>query len=299
MPQEEFIISVFCFVADNLKACVPEGGLRKRGFAPKLSDEEVITMEIVGEFWGMDKDKAIWRYFKTHWSQWFPKLGSRTTFIRQAANLWAIKLLLQHVLVDILEGRLDDTYLIDGFPVPVCHFRRARTCECFKGEASFGYCATKQQSYYGFKGHIVTTFNGLITGFTLTQAHADEREAMWEITSNIQGQLLGDKGYLSERQQEELAQERGLQLKTPPRKNMKQNKNTQWSKLMTSVRRRVETVIGQLSEQLNIQKVRARDMWHLSSRLGRKILAHTMGILINREQGNDWLDFDQIMPCTH
>lgn len=299
MPQEDFIISVFCFVSDGLKTFIPEGGLRKRGFGPKLSDEEVITMEIVGEFWGIDTDQAIWRYFKTHWFNWFPNLGSRSSFARQGANLWAIKWQLKNTLEGMLDGRSDDTYLIDGFPIPICHFRRAPRCESFKGEASFGYCASKQQRYYGFKGHLVTNFNGVITDFTLTQAHTDEREAMWDITSNIQGQLLGDKGYLSEHQQEELAQERGLQLKTPSRKNMKQNKNTQWTKSMTSVRRRVETVIGQLSERLNIQKVRARDMWHLSSRLGRKILAHTMGILINREQGNNGLDFNQIMPSTH
>jgi hypothetical protein len=43
------------------------------------------------------------------------------------------------------------------------------------------------------------------------------------------------------------------------------------------VRRLVETVIGQLSEQFHIEKVRARDLWHLTSRSARKILSHTVG----------------------
>ena len=38
--------------------------LRQGGFAPKLSDCELICMEIVGEFLGMDTDKKIWQYFK-------------------------------------------------------------------------------------------------------------------------------------------------------------------------------------------------------------------------------------------
>ena len=41
--------------------------LRYEGVKPALSDSEVITIEIVGEFLGMDEDKAIWEFFKTHY----------------------------------------------------------------------------------------------------------------------------------------------------------------------------------------------------------------------------------------
>jgi hypothetical protein len=37
-----------------------------------LKDSEVIAIEIVGEFLGMDCDKTIWEYFKRHWSHFFP-----------------------------------------------------------------------------------------------------------------------------------------------------------------------------------------------------------------------------------
>nr|MBS0019712.1 hypothetical protein [Gammaproteobacteria bacterium] len=49
--------------------------LRTRGFAPRLSDSEVITMEIVGELLGQEGDEAIWKYFRRHWAAWFPALG--------------------------------------------------------------------------------------------------------------------------------------------------------------------------------------------------------------------------------
>ncbi len=45
-------------------------------------------------------------------------------------------------------------------------------------------------------------------------------------------------------------------------------------RLLMRIRRRIETVIGQLSERFHIEKVRARYWWHLSNRLNRKILAH-------------------------
>ena len=41
---------------------------------PKLTDADVITMEIVGEFMGKDHDKGIWRYFRNHWHGGFPLL---------------------------------------------------------------------------------------------------------------------------------------------------------------------------------------------------------------------------------
>ena len=43
-------------------------------------------MEIVGEFLGMDTDKKIWQYFKQHWQNWFPNLGSYPNFAKQCAQ---------------------------------------------------------------------------------------------------------------------------------------------------------------------------------------------------------------------
>ena len=91
MPLEDFIITVFCWIDERLKALLGDHRLRQRGFAPKLTDSEVITMEMVGEFLGLDTDVGLWKYFRRHWPSWFPHLGSRTTFARQAANLWAVK----------------------------------------------------------------------------------------------------------------------------------------------------------------------------------------------------------------
>lgn len=89
MDLSTFIISVFCLVDDRLKG----KRIRQRGPAPTLSDAEVLTIEIVGEFLGLDTDKAIFRYFRRHYGEWFPAIGwiHRTTFCRQSANLWKVK----------------------------------------------------------------------------------------------------------------------------------------------------------------------------------------------------------------
>ena len=89
MDLSTFIVAVFCLIDDRIE----ERALRARGPLPKLSDAEVLTIEIVGEFLGLDTDEAIFRYFRRHYGEWFPALGEvhRTTFARQAANLWKIK----------------------------------------------------------------------------------------------------------------------------------------------------------------------------------------------------------------
>jgi hypothetical protein len=66
MLTEDYIIKVYCLVDDMLKK-LEKIQLRQRGPSPKLSDAEVITMEIVGESKGLDKDKSIHRYFRDHW----------------------------------------------------------------------------------------------------------------------------------------------------------------------------------------------------------------------------------------
>ena len=51
-----FIVAVFCLIDDRIKDL---GDLRGRGPTPTLFDSEVITIEIVGEFLGLDEDTAL------------------------------------------------------------------------------------------------------------------------------------------------------------------------------------------------------------------------------------------------
>ena len=98
MSLEDFIIAVFCCIESMLQEVIRSHPLRQRGFAPQLSDSKVLTMETVGEFFGIDTEKHIWQYFRRHWFSWFPTRGSRSTFVRQAANLWYITYLIQDKL---------------------------------------------------------------------------------------------------------------------------------------------------------------------------------------------------------
>ena len=289
---EDFIIAVFCCVEDLWAEITQGQRIRAKGFAPALSDTEVLTMEIVAEYQNIDTDKGIWQYFRRHWQQWFPHLGSRSTFVRQAANLWQYKAVMQQSLAYTLGAFSDDLHLVDGLPMPICAFSRASGCDLFPEVANYGYCAAKQEIYYGFHGHLLISGAGIITAFCLTPANGSEREALWELLPRIQGVLIGDKGYLSAPLQAEL-QQQGIQLETALRANMRDSRSPTHLRLLKKMRRLVETVIGQLTERFSIEKVWARDLWHLTSRLNRKLLAHTVCYWLNRHHP-DPLQFEQL-----
>lgn len=201
------------------KAEVTQGRpIRSKGFAPTLSDSEVLTMEIVAEYQGIDTDQAIWQYFRRHWLAWFPGLRSRCAFVRQADLLWQDKAMLQHHLATRLGALNEPVHLVDGIPIPLCGFSRAPSCRSFKGVAAYGYCAAKKQTYYGFHGHLLISATGVITQFSLSPANGSEREALWEMVHSIHGLLVGDQGYLSTPLQHELRQV-DIQLETALRAN--------------------------------------------------------------------------------
>ncbi len=66
MNRDELIIACFCLIDDVLPMVAQGQRLRARGFEPRLSDSEVLTMEIVGTYLGFNQDKALFDYFRFH-----------------------------------------------------------------------------------------------------------------------------------------------------------------------------------------------------------------------------------------
>lgn len=73
--------------------------LRQGGYAPKLTDRDIITMKWVDEFLQMDTDSQIHQYFKQHWQAWFPNLGSYPNFAKQCVNLLQVKTFIQQHII--------------------------------------------------------------------------------------------------------------------------------------------------------------------------------------------------------
>jgi Transposase DDE domain len=286
-----FIISVFCLVDDQLKG----RRIRQRGPTPKLSDAEVLTIEIVGEFLGLDTDKALYRYFRRHYGEWFPALGEvhRTTFARQAANLWKIKERLWQELLALAPH--DPAFAIcDSMPLPACLFARAYRCKRFRGEAAFGKDALLRQTFYGFRVHVRVCWPGVITRFSVAPANAHELYVVPELLEFTRGLVVGDRNYHSPETKEDLARSMGIELLAPYR-SKKHDPAPERSAFLSRLRYRIDTVFSQLTQRYSIKRVWAKDLWHLAGRLLRKVLSHTVALVLNHRQGNRPLQLSRLL----
>jgi hypothetical protein len=110
---------VYCLVGEHYREIIAHYSRRQRGFAPALSDAEVITMEICGEYFSFGQEEAIYAYFRSHYPSFFPRLTNRTLLVRQAANLWQVKSRIQYRLTVLSGQRADPVQPINTLPLPV------------------------------------------------------------------------------------------------------------------------------------------------------------------------------------
>lgn len=274
MDLDTLIVAVFCRVDDALAHVLDGQRLRQRGPDPALTDAEVLTIEVIGEYLKLDCDRAIFDYFCRHYQHFFPALVRlhRTSFARQAANLWRVKARLwQHLIKGL--ARDEGLCLIDSFPLPVCRFARASRCRRLREVATFGFDEMAKQTFFGVRVHLRVSHPGIITAFSVETANVHELTVAEELLARAKGFCLGDRNYHSPGLRAKL-KGRGLQLIAPFRSRKREPKP--FPPWLTCVRRRIETVIGQLVERFSARRVWARDAWHFHSRLLRKVLAHTL-----------------------
>ena len=66
------------------------------------------------------------------------------------------------------------------------------------------------------------------------------------------------------------------------RRNQKQQYPVRFRKLQVRMRRRIETTIGQLTDQFHISRVRALKHWGLLTRMSNKLGSCVLGALVNQ-----------------
>jgi hypothetical protein len=295
MDRDDFIITVYCLVCEHYAMIQASYPLRRGGFAPALTDEEVITMEICGEYFKCATDKDLYAYFRAHYRHFFPRLSERTLFVRQAANLWQVKAVIQQRLTLISGQATEPVQVIDTLPVPVCGYTRSGRDRCFKLQADDGYCAAKDLHYYGFKLGLRITRCGMITHFPLLPARPHDIPLLDDLTEGFRGVLPADKAFIDALRQARLAERQGVILMTPPRKGMSTPHSPRLLKACGRIRKYVETVGSQLTEHFAIARIRVHDLWHFQQRIIRKVLAHTGGVFLNLQLKRDPLDLDGLI----
>jgi hypothetical protein len=290
MDATTLLTTVYCLVDEWLAG----RRLRQRGPKPILADSEVLTIECVGEFLGIDTDKGLYEYFRRYWGDWFPALGRihRTTFTRQAANVWAVKAQLRQQLLGQV-GFDPQVWILDSFPMPVCRFGRAYRCRRLAGLAAFGRDEGAKQTFSGVRAHLGVCWPGVIADGHLAPANLHDLALAEDLLADAHGWVLGDRSYWSPARAGLLA-DQGVWLLAPPSRSAKGPVPRLPARLIQA-RRRIETVIGQLVERYHAKRVWARDAWHLWSRWQRKLLSHTLAVYLCQQHGLGSLRFADLL----
>jgi len=278
----DFCLVSYVIIDDIYQKLAPKFGL-KPGPVSECSDSELITMAIVGECREWNKETTLlanWRLFP----DLFPRVPERTRFNRRRRALGEVINLLRRVLLAKLELACDRLCIIDSLPIPVLNFHlvpRSRNDWKAYG-AAFGKISSKKQTIFGYKLHLLVTANGVITDFVLSGANADDRHVAREwLSQHYDLKVLADKAYISAPIAQALATNNRLELVTLPKSNQKKQVSRQQQRLHNHYRQVVETVNGQLAEQLAIEENYAHSYAGLSSRLITKLTAHTLCIYLN------------------
>lgn len=287
---EEFVTWMYVVVDDIWQQIGPQ--YRRAGPDPsRCSDSALITIALVSECRGWDRETHLVAEWQPY-CHLFPRLPERSRFNRRRRNLmYAINQIRQIVLAS-LDVAQDAYGAIDSLPLPVLQFHLApqRTRDWDAHGATYGYCASKKQFFFGFRLHLLVTLGGVILDFELTGATGDEREVAEDMLPAQSGRtFLGDKGYVGVELAARLAAQ-GVRLVALRRANQREPLAEALTDVVQRFRQIIETVNGQLSEQLAVEHKYAHSFWGLCARLYTKLAAHTLCLHLNRLLGNpDWL----------
>ncbi len=277
------LISIFCDVDDFCNEFEQEwkkilienenkqfiGNKKRRNRKPELTLSEAIT--IVTMF-----HKTRYRTFKDYYERYvhaflkpyFPKLLSYSRFV----NLMKTCLFPLFVFSQGCLGECTGISFVDSTILTVCHTRRIHSHRVFKKLARRGKTSTGW--FYGFKLHLIINEIGEILAYMLTAGNIDDRVPVADLSKNLLGKLFGDKGYVSQELFLKLY-ERGLQIITKLKKNMKNKVMNIIDKILLKSRGIIECVNNKLKFDCQIEHHRHRSPQNFLVNLISGIIAYS------------------------
>lgn len=150
----------------------------------------------------------------------------------------------------------DGIAFVDSTPLCVCENIRIPRHKTFEGVAGRGKSSTGW--FFGFKLHLVVNERGEPVTFCLTRCNVDDRKPVPALAKGLIGKLFGDRGYLSKKLANLLAEQNVDLIST--KKNMKPRVLAAFDKLVLRKRSIIETVNDQLKNIFVLEHSRHRSL---------------------------------------
>ena len=259
------------------------GNINRPGPKPKFTDLEIISLSLTSEYMSIDSENLLFKKIKSCHLKDFSNLIDRTQYNRRKKDLFFY---IDNIRKAMAEPFLDfENYMIiDSMPIEICKLSRAaRSKICRDGFSSapdYGFCASQNLHFYGYKLHGVCSINGIFHSIDLTKASLHDNEILQDLNEQLSDTvLIGDKGYIGKEVQLDLFQTASIKLHTPMRNNQKDFRPFPY--IFRKTRKRLETLFSQLCDQFMIRRNYAKTFKGFRTRILSKITALTLVQYLN------------------
>lgn len=269
------ITALFCAIDDFVKKLKENreqtcffSSSQHRGPLCSMSEAEMMTIVILFHQSGYKTFKHFYKqYVPNRLSKEFPKLLSYSRFVFLMKSLFfpLFAFLYHH------RGAVTGISFVDSTKIQVCHNKRIFRNKVFAKFAKKGKTTTGW--FFGFKLHLIVNDWGEILAFQLSPGNVSDVSVLEDLAKGITGKLFGDKGYISNQITKNLLQ-KGLQLFTNIRSNMKNKLLSLRDKALLRKRSIIETINDQLKNISQIEHTRHRSPYNFLINLLSGLLAY-------------------------
>jgi len=259
----------------------------RRGRRPTYSDKYILKLVVIQHLLGFTSERSYLRFVPELKCPEFEYLPDQSQYNRRAKRL---KILTEKLTLRINETiRIDKSKvrILDTTPIPLLKLSRVRNRKIFtdKKQAAIGYCAAQKTHYFGLKLNLFINKEGVPFWHELKPANKSDIRCLEEILVDNQKPadivLVADKGYISDFNKSWFKQCWRVALITPYRRNQRKQ-NTKKEKKLIKKRKIVETVIGQLKDQMGLERLRTKTYQGVQSRIDNIIFTYLFGVYVNK-----------------
>jgi hypothetical protein len=248
---------------------------------PKLSNLELISLNITAEYMGIDSECQLFRVLET--TPLRSKI-ERSVYNKRRRRLFN---LIEFIRLQLSQkfNEFENVFIVDSMPLEICKNARAsRSTVCkeeYYSSPNKGYCASQKSYFYGYKLHGICSYSGVFQSVDITPASVHDIALLKDIKLQYKEcTILGDMGYLSAEYQLDLFSTSQIKLQTPMRKNQKEYQQQPY--IFRKSRKRIETLFSQLCDQFMIRRNYAKTFEGFKTRILSKITALTMVQFLNK-----------------
>jgi IS5 family transposase len=173
--------------------------------------------------------------------------------------------------------------LADGSQLAVANYAGCEQRSGFAGFARYGFARSQHRYIWGVRLVLLTDLDGVPLGYTIVPANEHEFEPLADLLTGTPSEIvIADKAFWGRGRRDRLAAD-GIRLLTPDK--TRSAANLARERALASTRLVIESVFANLKGQMRLEHHLAKTPAGLAVRVAQRILALTIGILLNKLSG--------------